>query len=310
MRNLNRARTKTVLLMTIIIFTVPAAWAIDCSKKDNALTARTMCSDPALVTQDAYLADLYSDIQKRLNGSEFGKQLRVSEVAWIQERNYKCQADRECISAELYDRANKLYEWGAPLYTKQVALRGDEIYRNAVRYSGKVFAKIDERHSSTGSAIKIWPEYFITNNHVVEGSKDIRIEYLGKTYSSTIFRVNSRLDLAILYVKGVPSDKIPSVPLYTARPGQTVYALGNPQGFSYSISNGIVSAIRPSPDGAGFMVIQNTAPISPGSSGGALLNEYGQVIGITTSSYVGKGANMTQQLNFAIPVEQVRTLLQ
>lgn len=82
--------------------------------------------------------------------------------------------------------------------------------------------------------------------------------------------------------------------------GDPVYALGSPLGLQNSISNGIVGNKSRIVDDSAYPYIQTTAPISPGSSGGALLNAYGEVIGITTASYV-----YGQNLNLAITMDSI-----
>ena len=81
------------------------------------------------------------------------------------------------------------------------------------------------------------------------------------------------------------------------RPGQTVFAIGSPQGLDLSISEGIVSSVRESRLGP---LIQTTAAISPGSSGGGLFNVSGQLIGITTFQ-----SKTGQNLNFAVPADWI-----
>lgn len=82
------------------------------------------------------------------------------------------------------------------------------------------------------------------------------------------------------------------------RAGQRVIAIGNPLGFQKTVSDGLISGIRRTNDGV--ELIQTTVPISPGSSGGVLLNEYGLIIGITTSTFQGG-----QNINFAISLNSI-----
>ena len=83
--------------------------------------------------------------------------------------------------------------------------------------------------------------------------------------------------------------------------GEDVYAIGNPQGLEGTFSKGIISSIR---EFNGHSIIQITAPISPGSSGGPLLNSIGEVIGVAFASF-----KSGQNLNFAIPVKYLHNLL-
>ena len=88
-----------------------------------------------------------------------------------------------------------------------------------------------------------------------------------------------------------------------ARPGDTVYTIGNPLGMGMAISSGIVSAVDRTVSGYSLPCIMNTADISHGSSGGALLNAYGQVMAVTTGAFT-YGNNMY----VAVPVDTVMTM--
>ena len=89
----------------------------------------------------------------------------------------------------------------------------------------------------------------------------------------------------------------------TVRIGETVYVAGNPIGLEGTVSDGIISGRR---DRYTKERLQMTAPISPGSSGGPVLNSRGKVIGVSVSGYHGGGV---QNLNFAIPSKYLKTLL-
>ena len=84
--------------------------------------------------------------------------------------------------------------------------------------------------------------------------------------------------------------------------GEKVVAIGNPLGYERTVSDGIISGLR---EEKGMKYLQITTPISPGSSGGALLNMYGEVIGITSMGYLG----FAQNLNFAVPINYVCSLI-
>jgi hypothetical protein len=87
------------------------------------------------------------------------------------------------------------------------------------------------------------------------------------------------------------------------RPGETVVAIGNPLGLEHTVSNGLVSAVREvAPE---LTMLQISAPIAPGSSGGPLFNDRGEVIGVATGILVGG-----QNLNFGVPVNYLKPLLE
>jgi S1-C subfamily serine protease len=97
---------------------------------------------------------------------------------------------------------------------------------------------------------------------------------------------------------GAPAVAIGSAD--TLRTGQKVFAIGAPQGLELTISDGIVSGMRELPQGR---VIQTTAPISPGSSGGPLFDTYGRLVGIMTFQH-----RTGQNLNFAVPADWIANL--
>ncbi len=111
-------------------------------------------------------------------------------------------------------------------------------------------------------------------------------------------------DIAILHIEGENKQFRPVILGNSddLQVGERVLAIGNPYGWENTVSDGLISGIREIDD---FKLLQITAPISPGSSGGALFNMKGEVIGITT---IGSqwGA---QNLNFAIPINSLKSLI-
>jgi hypothetical protein len=116
-----------------------------------------------------------------------------------------------------------------------------------------------------------------------------------------VVSASRRHDLAILRIE---ASALPTLPLGDSdrvRPGDSVVAIGHPLGLEDTVSNGLVSAIRHVD--ADFDVLQISAPIAPGSSGGPLINERGEVIGVAAAIMRGG-----QNLNFALPVKYVKAL--
>jgi hypothetical protein len=122
-----------------------------------------------------------------------------------------------------------------------------------------------------------------------------------------IVDTDERKDIALLKIKAVSLPVLQLKNSDEVEIGSSVYALGSPLGLEGSISHGLVSALRPgsevSPRMEGFRVIQFTAPMSPGSSGGPLLDETGKVVGLVSAS-----AAAGQNLNLAIPANYIRGL--
>ena len=159
---------------------------------------------------------------------------------------------------------------------------------------------------ATGSGIMIGRDgYILTNNHVLsEGSFfTVRIENDDNSYrADQIIKYNHVLDLAVIRIDRV-LDPLPvySGPQKLVR-GQKVVAIGSPLGLFNSVSDGIIAGFRVLDD---VDMIQFTAPTSPGSSGGAVLNMYGEVIGISTA-----GAPGAQGINWAVGYEFINLFTQ
>ena len=145
----------------------------------------------------------------------------------------------------------------------------------------------------------------ITNYHVVQGAVNLTITFIdGNGYAATVLGSDPYVDLAVLSVNAPSSEFKPLeiVSSSTLKVGDIVVAVGNPYGLAGSMSIGIVSALGRTiteEQTSGYPianVIQTTAPLNPGNSGGPLLNLQGQVVGITTAI-----VSDSQGLGFAIP---------
>jgi serine protease Do len=162
-----------------------------------------------------------------------------------------------------------------------------------------------------GSGVIISPDgYIVTNNHVIDGAVDIRVTMSNrKIMKAKLIGTDPLTDLAVIKVDG---GNLPSIPLGDStalRPGQTVLAFGNPFGFRFTVTRGIVSALnRPNPfsDNARKPgeFIQTDAAINPGNSGGPLVNAHGEVVGINT--FLISSSGQFAGMGFAIPTQIVR----
>lgn len=147
--------------------------------------------------------------------------------------------------------------------------------------------------------------WVVTNCHVVNSGDEYRIRVDGKAYDSGMWEpfflaADPERDLCALSVPNLEAPAVRRGDSAKLRVGQRVFTLGAPQGLQQTLSEGIISGFRES---AGGRVIQTSAPISPGSSGGALLDDQGALIGITSFKAVG-GEN----LNFAVPADWLNDL--
>ncbi len=166
--------------------------------------------------------------------------------------------------------------------------------------------------TSEGSGIIATSDgYIITNAHVVDGADSLKvITSDGKTYEAELIGSDSMTDLAVIKVdaEGLTAAEFgSSSDLVVADP---VIAIGNPGGLQSTVTVGYVSALnRPvtsSDTGYTMNCIQTDAAINPGNSGGALVNMYGQVIGINSSKIVATGY---EGLGFAIPIDDALPII-
>lgn len=161
---------------------------------------------------------------------------------------------------------------------------------------------------SLGSGVLVHRNgYIITNEHVVRRASKIQVSLLdGSTHEGQLISSDPKRDLAIVKIEG--RDDFPVVQMGSSRDlmiGETVIVVGNPFGYSHSVSVGVVSAKNRSvqiQEGLTYEgLIQTDASINPGSSGGPLLDINGRLIGISTAIRAG-----AEGIGFAVPVDEVR----
>jgi serine protease Do len=154
---------------------------------------------------------------------------------------------------------------------------------------------------ATGSGVALGPGEVVTNKHVIEEGPVWRIRHGREAWSASIARLDAARDLCELSAPGLNAPPVPMRASSSLAVGERVYAIGAPEGLELTLSEGVVSGLR---DYTGSRVIQTSAAISPGSSGGGLFDARGRLIGITTFS-MKEGQN----LNFALPTEWVEALV-
>lgn len=172
-----------------------------------------------------------------------------------------------------------------------------------------VYLEVKKRNGqgARGSGFFVRPGYVATNYHVIEGAETTIARLVGTETTYTMEKIvatNEKHDLAIIKVIGETAPELTLGNSDEVRIGETVYAVGNPKGLQGTVSRGIVSSMRDF--GQNGIRIQIDAPISPGNSGGPVLNEKGEVIGVSVSGIQDIDA---QNLNFAIPSNYLKALL-
>jgi Trypsin-like peptidase domain len=204
---------------------------------------------------------------------------------------------------ELLRDANALYDQlSAPTLKERLPrFNPSQIYQTNNAAVVQILVKEEKKPIARGTGFNIAPNgLIVTSRHLLTQGDDLEVIFPGKDPIEDVKVVGvgaKDLDLALLMVEG---EKLPTV--YRLRsvevtPGDAVIVIGNPKGLSNSVSEGIVSAVR---SGEEVLYYQVSAPMSSGSSGGPVFNEFGEVIGVSTS--VVKDA---QNLNFSIAVDEL-----
>ena len=168
--------------------------------------------------------------------------------------------------------------------------------------------------ASEGSGIIATSDgYIITNAHVVEGASSLKVIMSdGKSYEAKLVGSDNITDLAVIKIEATGLQAAEFGSSSDLEVGDTVMAIGNPGGLelSSSVTQGIVSAlnrqITSSDSGYTMDCIQTDTAINPGNSGGALVNMYGQVVGINSSKIVAEGF---EGLGFAIPIDDAQSVI-
>ena len=157
---------------------------------------------------------------------------------------------------------------------------------------------------SRGSGFFVRDGQIVSNLHVIEGATRGYAKLVGREEVHElegVIAVDAEKDLVILKTAATGLPVLPLGNSDSVQIGEPVYAIGNPHGFEGTFSQGIVSGIREDDTG---MLLQITAPVSPGSSGGPVLNGKGEVVGVSVFTITD-----AQNLNFAIPSKYVQHLL-
>ncbi|HWT73931.1 MAG TPA: trypsin-like peptidase domain-containing protein [Mobilitalea sp.] len=179
----------------------------------------------------------------------------------------------------------------------EVALSAADIYEEFNPSVVEITAK-DDYFEGQGSGFFIDTNTVVTNYHVIKGAKTIQVLTKDNVVHDvdTIIGYDEKLDIAVLEVK---ADCEPfTISQTEGRTGEDVYALGSPLGMTGTITKGIITTASRTIDGVNC--IQMDAALSPGNSGGPLVNAYGEVIGINTMYYPDG-----QNVNFAINISEL-----
>lgn len=180
--------------------------------------------------------------------------------------------------------------------------------RDIIDSSSPAIVRIEAGDSKVGTGFIVDPSGLIaTNLHVIGGESRIRVKLYkdpAEYPATVVVGVDKDRDLALLRIKArrrLPTVKLGDSSAVSA--GDRIYAIGNPLGvFDYSITDGLISQVRPLSEN--LTLLQISAAISLGSSGGPLFNQFGEVIGVTTA-IIAEG----QAINLAVPANYLRPMM-
>lgn len=157
-----------------------------------------------------------------------------------------------------------------------------------------------------GSAVVVAPGQLVTNCHVLARARKVQLRRDGQSSAqpARLKLWDVQRDLCQLEVPGLAAPAVVLGSTAAAAVGQPAYAIGHPRGLDLTMSAGLVSSFRRNPAGQ-LVLLQTSAAISGGSSGGGLFNEAGELIGLTT---IASATGDAQNLNFAIPADWIADL--
>jgi len=246
-----------------------------------------------------------------------GGLLLLAFVAWWQSRRPATQPAPAVVSADAPPTASAPAPGGeaaaAPRAAPPMASSPVTIAtRNGERTAQDVFNQVSAsvarvnvldgtgRALGLGSGVVIGRETMITNCHVATRGAKLTVSIGTETLPARLDAADEELDLCRLSVPGMRAPAVEIGSVASLRTGQSVFAIGAPQGLDLTISEGLVSSLR---EVQGGTVIQTSAAISPGSSGGGLFSRGGQLVGITTFQH-----RYGQNLNFALPADWINQM--
>lgn len=202
-------------------------------------------------------------------------------------------------------------------YDTADGMAGEDIYKKVNPSVVSVISTTSEGTGSGSGVIMSKDGYIITNNHVVDGAQSVSVQLSDDTsLDAEIIGTDEQTDLAV--IKVTPTSDLTAAEFGDSdelEPGEYAYAIGSPGGvqFANTITGGRISAINRdlTVNDRVMTLIQTDASINNGNSGGALINKYGQVVGITSAKLSGNafGSATVEGMGFAIPINTAKDIV-
>lgn len=234
--------------------------------------------------------------------SDSGTSASTSDSAPTLQINSKPESDSS-NSSDNYDTAD--------------GMAGEDIYKKVNPSVVSVISTTSEGTGSGSGVIMSKDGYIITNNHVVDGAQSVSVQLSdGTSLDAKIIGTDEQTDLAV--IKVTPTSDLTAAEFGDSdelEPGEYAYAIGSPGGvqFANTITGGRISAINRdlTVNDRVMTLIQTDASINNGNSGGALINKYGQVVGITSAKMSGNafGSATVEGMGFAIPINTAKDIV-
>ncbi len=195
--------------------------------------------------------------------------------------------------------------------TTAPALSGDHVVERVSPAAVSILVgKGDGQVTGVGSGVIIRSDgVILTANHVVKGMREVQVRLKsGEIYDQVeLIASDERRDVAALRIAAAGLPVLPIGNSANAASGATVFVVSNAVGLPWTASSGILSATRMADDvpgaGSGYRILQFTAPLSPGSSGGVLVDAEARILGIVVGSL-----SVGQNVNFAVPIDSIAGL--
>ena len=186
---------------------------------------------------------------------------------------------------------------------------GGDPFEQFRRFFGEIPREFKQH--GLGSGVIVSPDgYILTNNHVVGNADEIKVTLMDKReFTAKVIGKDAKTDLALIKID--TTEKLPAASLGDStdtQVGDWVVAIGNPFGFSLTVTAGIVSAKGRALGGSYDDFIQTDASINPGNSGGPLFDTQGNVVGINTAIYSRTGTSAG--IGFAIPIDLAKSVME
>ena len=234
--------------------------------------------------------------------SDSGTSASTSDSAPTLQINSKPESDSS-NSSDNYDTAD--------------GMAGEDIYKKVNPSVVSVISTTAEGTGSGSGVIMSKDGYIITNNHVMDGAQSVSVQLRdGTSLDAEIIGTDEQTDLAV--IKVTPTSDLTAAEFGDSdelEPGEYAYAIGSPGGvqFANTITGGRISAINRdlTVNDRDMTLIQTDASINNGNSGGALINKYGQVVGITSAKLSGNafGSATVEGMGFAIPINTAKDIV-